>query len=359
MKKIIYSLVLIYSVGLSSTVQGQSCGISGVSTPSGAPACFLTPSTINVVGTQTPFNTTINVVQGLTYNFNTCATGPSYDSQISLWNGASNIGGNDDFCGLLSDFTWVATYTGVLTVQINEFFCSSAVVARTTTLNITVSGVNPTISSIVAGTCNNNGTTPSPVDDYYLANITVNLPVAMTGNVELSGSALAAVPAPQPATSPSVTFSGVRILVSGGTVNANVGGVCIALPVSAPSIASCSAVSAATPTLGEWGLIIFSILIIGFASLGIVLKKRQLSIAGSGISENHFTMDIKSVILDSIKNDMQNVIKNTLVLSVLLFLVFFVSITVFQYELTRADVPSSIIVSFILSMFYSAIKRQS
>lgn len=67
---------------------------------------------------------TVDVVAGASYTFSTCGAG--YDTQITLINdGNGNVEGyNDDFCGLRSEITWTATFTGTLRVLIDEYFCS-------------------------------------------------------------------------------------------------------------------------------------------------------------------------------------------------------------------------------------------
>jgi len=71
---------------------------------------------------------TVNVVSGDTYVISLCANAGFDDSQITLYDAAGTtvLGFNDDFCGLYSEITYVATYTGVLNVVVDEFNCVSA-----------------------------------------------------------------------------------------------------------------------------------------------------------------------------------------------------------------------------------------
>ena len=69
----------------------------------------------------------VNVVAGTTYDFSTCAQGAfpaaSYDTQLTLRDntGLTVLAYNDDFCGLQSQITWTATYTGVAEIHLNSF----------------------------------------------------------------------------------------------------------------------------------------------------------------------------------------------------------------------------------------------
>ena len=75
----------------------------------------------------------MNVEAGDTYQFSTCAerggVAASYDTQITLRDGSGTLlAYNDDFTGcsgLTSYINWVATYTGVVYVHLNEYPCSS------------------------------------------------------------------------------------------------------------------------------------------------------------------------------------------------------------------------------------------
>ena len=67
----------------------------------------------------------VSVVNGSNYTFSTC--GGSWDTQLTIY---SNIGGtslayNDDFCGLQSQISWTATFTGQVRVVLDKWPCSS------------------------------------------------------------------------------------------------------------------------------------------------------------------------------------------------------------------------------------------
>ena len=76
---------------------------------------------------------TVNVVSGTTYTFSTCGD-TDFDTQLTLYNGATFVGYNDDACGLRSSITWVATFTGTLRVLVDRYNCTNS--ALCVTLNI-------------------------------------------------------------------------------------------------------------------------------------------------------------------------------------------------------------------------------
>jgi trimeric autotransporter adhesin len=81
-------------------------------------------------GTQTVSNVsggtsyTVDVVAGNTYTFSTCGN-TAFDTQITVYNGATVIGYNDDACGVQSEVTWTATFTGTITVLVDEYNCQN------------------------------------------------------------------------------------------------------------------------------------------------------------------------------------------------------------------------------------------
>jgi gliding motility-associated-like protein len=81
-------------------------------------------------GTQTVSNVsggtsyTVDVITGNTYTFSTCGN-TAFDTQITVYNGGTVIGYNDDACGLQSEVTWTATFTGTITVLVDQFNCQN------------------------------------------------------------------------------------------------------------------------------------------------------------------------------------------------------------------------------------------
>ncbi|MFT4525653.1 MAG: hypothetical protein ACI85F_001808, partial [Bacteroidia bacterium] len=66
---------------------------------------------------------TVNVIAGNTYTFSTCGD-PAFDTQITLYtSGGAFLAFDDDGCGLQSTITWVATFTGIVNVLVDQFPC--------------------------------------------------------------------------------------------------------------------------------------------------------------------------------------------------------------------------------------------
>jgi hypothetical protein len=66
----------------------------------------------------------LDVVAGTSYTVSTCATS-GFDSQLTIYEFSPNtlIAFNDDFCGLQSEITFTATYTGQVIILLDEFDC--------------------------------------------------------------------------------------------------------------------------------------------------------------------------------------------------------------------------------------------
>jgi hypothetical protein len=69
-----------------------------------------------------------NVVSGQTYQWQTCGD-TDFDTQLTLWPGTGCSGGslayNDDFCGLQSQITWTATFTGTVRILVSRYSCTT------------------------------------------------------------------------------------------------------------------------------------------------------------------------------------------------------------------------------------------
>lgn len=101
---------------------------------------------------------TLNVSCGNTYNFSFCSNGgtASWDTQLTLLNstGTVEIIDNDDFCGLQSDLTWTADFTGTVQILISQYSCNhDGTSSGTLAYNMTVGTPNSsfTLNSICGG----------------------------------------------------------------------------------------------------------------------------------------------------------------------------------------------------------------
>ncbi|XOV66689.1 MAG: T9SS type A sorting domain-containing protein [Fluviicola sp.] len=124
----------------------------------------------------------INVSCGDTYNFNFCNNGgtSTWDTQITILetNGTTELAYNDDNCGLQSDVTWQASFTGTVYVLITEYFCNlDGTFNATMAYNVTAGSLSGnasftlTATNCVSATANITGDTggtfsfnPAPVD---------------------------------------------------------------------------------------------------------------------------------------------------------------------------------------------------
>jgi hypothetical protein len=78
---------------------------------------------------------TVSVTAGNQYIFSTCGD-PSFDTQLTLYDntGFNVLDFNDDFCGLQSQITWTATYSGVVYILLDEYPCLSNLTCITLTV---------------------------------------------------------------------------------------------------------------------------------------------------------------------------------------------------------------------------------
>ncbi len=102
----------------------------------------------------------LNVVTGYNYTFSTCGD-TDFDTQMTLYNASTgtSVGYNDDYCGLQSEITWTATFSGTLRILIDKYYCSgqSTCMTLTATLNSLSTSINPcnSISNISCGAVSN------------------------------------------------------------------------------------------------------------------------------------------------------------------------------------------------------------
>ncbi len=106
---------------------------------------------------------TATVVLGETYVFSTCQNLLG-DTEITLYDatGTTVLASSDDDCGLLSEITWTATFSGVVHVLIDEWAGFTPCSSGFSCYNLTVTWLNPNaISSCVnmAPICTNAGLT--------------------------------------------------------------------------------------------------------------------------------------------------------------------------------------------------------
>lgn len=83
---------------------------------------------------------TVFVIEGLEYTFSTCGI-DEFDTELTILDdfGTTVLGYNDDFCGDQSTVVWVADYTGIVLVLVDEHGCDD----RDECANLTISCGDP------------------------------------------------------------------------------------------------------------------------------------------------------------------------------------------------------------------------
>jgi len=119
---------VVLTVGLLLADPGASyaqCANNNTAIAGGAitPVC---PGTTNVPCVMGGQYALVNVELGNQYVFSVC--GASFDTQLTLYNhaGGGALGYNDDFCGLASQITWNASFTGQLRVLVDRYNCNTS-----------------------------------------------------------------------------------------------------------------------------------------------------------------------------------------------------------------------------------------
>ncbi|MCB0530985.1 MAG: hypothetical protein H6574_15020 [Lewinellaceae bacterium] len=198
-----------------------------------------------------------------------------------------------------------------------------------------------TVNSVTAGNlsfCNDNGTPNNSTDDTFTADITVTFsnPPA-SGTLNLTGSATASVPVGSLGAG-SYTFTGLTMLANGQPIQltASFSATSCTLTNAIAEVAppSCSLGGATIPTMSEWGLILFALIIF---SMALVFGMKQQQILAMG--NNGRTMAAPSSMLPFDK---------VLYFKVLPFVYLTISVVfaimmAFGYELTKADIPGSLL----------------
>jgi gliding motility-associated-like protein len=147
---LILKLTILFIIN-SLTVHSQ-CPQNNTLIGTVTPPCPGTSTTLCIDGGE---YINVNVVAGNEYTFSTCGN-TAFDTQITVYNGATVIGYNDDACGTQSTVTWTATFTGVVSVLIDEYNCSNT--GLCTDLDVTCSlpvqignGCNPNTTICTSG----------------------------------------------------------------------------------------------------------------------------------------------------------------------------------------------------------------
>ncbi|MEO1260623.1 MAG: IPTL-CTERM sorting domain-containing protein [Bacteroidota bacterium] len=203
------------------------------------------------------------------------------------------------------------------------------------------------ITSANISACDNNGTPNLVSDDTFTADVTVTFSNPPgSGTLDLSGDGTASV-AVGSIGATTHTFTGVTMTADGQpiglTASFSADAACL-LSVSntgqAPNQCSVNVPPGSIPTMSEWGLILFALIIFTFSVVMGTQHQQSLSMAGNHVATS---------------SGKRLPFNKALYFKVLPFvylgfvLVFGAAITMFGYELTNADVPGSLLSGLVIA----------
>lgn len=194
--------------------------------------------------------------------------------------------------------------------------------------------------------CNDNGTPSVVGDDTFTADVTVtfeNAPINGSLSIGGDGSALVAVGSLNSAT--SHTFNGVTMTADGNpiflTSNFTAAQGCNASNTNAGiAPANCSPLAPTIPTMSEWGLILFALIIFTLSVVFGTQQQRALAMSGTA---------------GSVSSKWKLPFDKTRFMQVLpmvylgIAVAFGAVIALFGYELTNADIPGSLLSGLVVA----------
>ncbi|MCB0517514.1 MAG: IPTL-CTERM sorting domain-containing protein [Lewinellaceae bacterium] len=202
-----------------------------------------------------------------------------------------------------------------------------------------------TVGNISA--CNSNGTLANTADDTFTANVTVTFsnPPA-SGTLNLSGSGVAAVPVGSLGAG-TYTFIGVTMPANGQPINLSASfsanPTCsLTNPNAGTAPANCSPNAPTIPTMSEWGLILFALIV--FTMMVVFGTQKQnafaLSSADGQVSGNS---------RQGLPFNKALYFKALPMVYLGFAVVFAIATKVFGYEMTSADLPGSLLAGGVIA----------
>ena len=216
------------------------------------------------------------------------------------------------------------------------------------------------ISSIISSNisaCNDNGTPNIISDDTFTADVTVTFADApASGTLDLTGDGTASVDVGSIGTT-THTFTGLTMTADGTpialTATFSADAACTLSSSNtgqAPNQCSVNVPPGAIPTMSEWGLILFALIIFTFSVVMGTQHQQKLAMSGN----NTITGTGRQWMFD----------KATF-LKVLPFvylgfvLIFATAISLFGYELTNADIPGSLLSGLVVAYLVQFVMKSS
>jgi hypothetical protein len=119
-------LIVLTAIFIYFSVSHAQCTFNGSQFSGGT--LTPTPAYQTVTNVNNGEYFTVNVTCGTVYNFNFCNNGGTagWDTQITVLqtNGTTSLAYNDDACGLQSNVSYTATFTGTVYVLVTQYFCN-------------------------------------------------------------------------------------------------------------------------------------------------------------------------------------------------------------------------------------------
>ncbi len=217
-------------------------------------------------------------------------------------------------------------------------------------------GTAPTSCSVVAScsvnsisasnisVCNDNGTPNNATDDTFTADVTVTFsnPPA-SGTLNLSGSATASVPVSALGAG-SYTFTGLSMSANGLPIQLTASFSATSCALTNPGAgfapSFCSFGAATIPTMSEWGLILFALIVFSMAVVFGMQQQKSLSLENVG---GNRTAPSSKLPFD------KALYLKVLPLVYLAFALVFTILSAFGYNLTNADIPGSLLAGGIIA----------
>ncbi len=213
--------------------------------------------------------------------------------------------------------------------------------------------VAPPVCSVTAITvanisaCNSNGTPANAADDTFTADVTVTFANAPgSGTLNLFGDASATVPVGSLGAG-TYTFTGVTMIANGTPISLSASfsanpACTLSNNNAGTAPANCSPNAPTIPTMSEWGLILFALIV--FTMMVVFGTQQQRALAMSG-ANGEFSMSNRQKLSFN-----KAVYFKVLPLVYLGFALLFAVVTlVFGYEMTTADVPGSLLAGAVIA----------
>ncbi len=225
-----------------------------------------------------------------------------------------------------------------------------------------VCSITNIISSNISA-CDNNGTTNIVSDDTFTADVVVSFanPPA-SGTLDLTGDGTASVDVGS-ISGNAHTFPGVTMTADGQpiglTASFSADAACIFSKSNtgqAPGQCSIAAPPGAIPTMSEWGLILFALIIFTFSVVMGTQHQQKLAMGGSNLTASASASASAS---SRRKFDKATFFKVLPYVYLGFVVIFATAISLFGYELTNADIPGSLLSGLVIAYLVQFVMKST